>query len=82
MDKYKYKEILEQNLNSSTEKLNLQGRFYFQQDYYSENNAHGIENCLIHRTHHTIEKPLQSLDSNPIEHLWVEIEEISNFRDN
>ncbi|CAK9796392.1 Transposable element Tcb2 transposase [Anthophora quadrimaculata] len=74
MDQHIYLDILQENLKSSAEKLNL-GNFIFQQDRDPKHTAKHVKQWLLYNAPKQLNTPPQSPDMNPIEHLWDEIEE-------
>ncbi|CAK9820145.1 Transposable element Tc1 transposase [Anthophora quadrimaculata] len=84
MDKYKYKSILEQNLQESAVKLGMQGNYYFQHDNDPKHTAQIVREWILYHIPDFLSTPPQSPDVNRIENLWAEIEkrlrkhEISN----
>jgi len=74
MDKYKYLDILKQNLKESARKLDIYEDFYFQQDNDPKHTAGIVKEWIIYNIPHTLATLPQSPDINPIEHLWAIIE--------
>ena len=73
LDKYKFLDILKNNLKDSATKLGLSENYYFQQDNDPKHKAKIIQEWLLYNTPHGLHTPPQSPDTNPIEHLWSEI---------
>lgn len=74
MDKFQYLNILKGNVRKSAEKLGISNDFYFQQDNDPKHTAEIVRLWLLYNTPHTLKTPPQSPDTNPIEHLWSELE--------
>ncbi|CAK9811766.1 Transposable element Tcb1 transposase [Anthophora quadrimaculata] len=73
LDKYKYLNILKNNLKESARKLGLLEDFHFQQDNDPKHTARIVKEWIIYNTPHMLITPPQSPDVNPIENLWAEI---------
>ena len=74
MDKYAYLNILRRNLKQSAEELGLGSGYYFQQDNDPKHTAHILKLWLLYNVTNPLRTPPQSLDLNPIEHLWDSLE--------
>ena len=70
MNGAKYREILDKNLIQSPKYLRLGRRFYFQQDNDPKHTAKTTQEWLWHKPLYVVEWRSQSLDLNPIKHLW------------
>ena len=69
----KYRAILNENLLQSAQDLRLGKRFTFQQDNDPKHTAKTMQEWLRDKSLNVLEWPRQSLDFNPIVHLWREL---------
>ena len=74
MDKYKYINILRENLRVSAEKLDVENSYWFQQDNDPKHTALIVRQWILYNCPHTLKTPPQSPDLNPIENLWAEVD--------
>ena len=74
MNRAKYREILDENLLQSAQGLRLGQRFTFQQDNDPKHTAKTMQEWLQDESLNVLEGPSQSLDLNPIEYLWRDLE--------
>ena len=65
-----YREILDENLLQSIQNLRLGQRFTFQQDNRPKHTAKTRQEWLRDKFLNVLERPSQSPELNPIEHLW------------
>jgi hypothetical protein len=73
MNGAKYREILDENLFQSAQDLRLGQRLTFQQDINPKKTAKTMQEWLWHKSLNVLEWPSQSLNMNPIEHLWIDL---------
>jgi len=70
MDHKMYINILKENLHQSATTLGLEDDFWFQQDNDPKHCAINTKLWLLYNVKNQLNSPPQSLDLNPIEHLW------------
>ena len=69
-----YLKILKNNLPTSVKELSLQGSWIFQQNNDPNYTAKVVQEWLLFHTPKMLNHPTQSLDLNPIEHLWEHLD--------
>ncbi|GFW73744.1 transposable element Tcb2 transposase [Trichonephila clavipes] len=70
INQYSYLNILKNNLSQRASKLKHNGSFTFQQDNDPKDTARVVREWLLYNVRKQVKTPPQSLDLNPIEHLW------------
>ncbi|GFV50092.1 transposable element Tcb1 transposase [Trichonephila clavipes] len=65
-----YINILKENLKQSSQDLNLEDDFWFQQDNDPKHTAHNVKLWLLYNIKNQLHSPPQWPDLNTIEHLW------------
>ncbi|CDQ83981.1 unnamed protein product [Oncorhynchus mykiss] len=73
MNGAKYREILDEDLPQSAQDLRLGPSFTFQQDNDSKHTAMTTQEWLWDKSLNVLEWPSQTLDLNPIKHLWRDL---------
>ena len=74
MDRFYYRDILEQNLQPSINHFKLSQRCIFMHDNDPKHTSGLIKDWLKRKTIQTLPWPPYSSDFNPIENLWDELE--------
>lgn len=73
MDRWQYLRILQQNVQTSADKLGIAEGYYLQHDNDPKHTAKIVKEWLLYGVPHVLNTPPQSPDVNPIEHLWAEL---------
>jgi hypothetical protein len=74
MDKFDYREILDKNLKQTAKKFGLGNKFTYQHVNDPKHISVILNNWLEENKIETLKWPHSSLDQNPIEHMWDELE--------
>ena len=69
MDKVKYRQILEDNLQKSVEKMGFINEWWFQRDNDPQHTAKATHKWFVAKDIDVLNRPSQSPDLNPIENL-------------
>ena len=73
MNGVKYREILDENLVQTAQDLRLRRRFTFQKDNDPKHTAKTTQEWLRDKSLNVLEWPSQSLNLNPVKHLWRDL---------
>ncbi|GBM43466.1 Transposable element Tc1 transposase [Araneus ventricosus] len=81
MDQYKYTNILKENLKISAQKLGIQNTFKLYQDNDPKHTVLNVRLWQLYNCPKVIKIPPYSLDLNPIENVWHELEKRTRIHD-
>lgn len=74
VDKYKYLDILNNNLLQSAHQMGIKNSFKFYQDNDPKHQSRLVQEFLLYKCPKILHPPPQSPDLNPIENLWDELD--------
>lgn len=74
MNAIMYRNILRENLKKSAAKMGIENSFKFYQDNDPKHRSYLVREWLLYNCAKVLDTPSQSLDLNPIENVWDELD--------